>query len=191
MKIRHIFIPVIFLFFSMSVLAEEVPKKHKSKSFHFDCLEDVDVDIDNDVIVFTCEYDHDLWVEITPDYDLYINGERIELNRHQRNMVAEYYDSFMEIIDQAKVIGKEGAKIGMKGAQIGLAAAGAAIKMLACDYDSDDLEDEIADDVEDLEKRAEELEEMAEELEDRADEFEDLHYSMKKEIRALDKLEWF
>jgi DNA repair exonuclease SbcCD ATPase subunit len=151
----------------------------------------VDIDIDNDVIVFTCEYDHDLWVEITPDYDLYVNGERIQLNRRQQQMVTEYYDNFMEIIEQAKVIGKEGAKIGMEGAKIGLAAAGAALKMLACDYDSDDLEEEISDDVEELEERAEELEEMAEELEDRADEFEDLHYSMKREIRALDKLDWF
>jgi len=191
MKIRHSFIPAIILLFSISVLAEEVPKKYKHKNFHIDCLQEAEVDIDNDVIVFTCEYDHDLWVEITPDYDLYVNGEHIELNRRQQRMVAEYYDNFMEIIDQAKVIGKEGAKIGMEGAKIGLAAAGAALKMLACDYDSDDLEEEISDDVEALEERAEELEEMAEELEERADEFEDLHYSMKREIRALNKLAWF
>lgn len=191
MKIQLIVLSAIFLLYSMSVQAEKVDKKHKHKNFHVDCLEEVDVDIENDVIIFTCEYDRDLWVEITPDYDLYVCGERIQLNRHQQRLVADYYDNFMEIIYQAKMIGKEGAKIGLEGAKIGLAAAGAALKMLATDYDSDDLEEEIADDIAEIEERAEELEEMAEELEERAEDFEDLHYSMKRKIEALDDLDWF
>ena len=100
-------------------------------------------------------------------------------------------DHFLEIMEQAIEIGKEGTKIGLEGVKIGLIAATGVLKMLASDYDEDDLERVIEDKAEELEIRAEDLEEMAEELEEVAEEFEDLHYTMKNEIDELNDLDWF
>ena len=191
MKNSIIFFPIIFILLSVSLFAHEDDGKRKHRRHQSYVLEHLDIDIDDDILVLTCEYDDDLWVEITPDYRLYISGRRVYLNQDQRDIVADYYDHFMEIMDKAKVIGKEGAKIGVKGAKLGVLAAGAALKLLFTDYDSDDLEDDIEEEAEKLEVRAEELEEMAEELEEIADEFEDLHYTMKREIEELDELDWF
>ncbi len=181
----------LLVFIASSLPAAKIDRSGNHRSHHFDCLDNLEVEIENESIILTCEYDNDLWVEITPESKLYISGQRIYLDRDQKRMVGEYYDHFMAIIDRAKLIGKEGAKIGMEGAKIGLLAAKAALKMLTSDYDSDDLEEEIEDEVEDLEIRAEELEELAEELEEKADEFEDLHYSLKSDIDELNELDWY
>jgi hypothetical protein len=180
------------LFFLLpSLFAAKIDKVIKNHDKSYDCLENVQVDIEDDVLIFTCKYDHDMYIEITDDHKLYISGERIHLNRYQQRLVGDYYDHFMEIMERAKEIGKEGAKIGLEGAKIGLLAAKSAMKMLVSDYDLDDFEREIEDDTEELELRTEELEEMAEELEEVAEEFDDLHYTMKHEIDELNDLDWF
>ncbi len=191
MKYRIIISFLILLFLVSSLFAAKVDKVFKSHHQRCDCLENVEVDIEDDVLILTCEYDRDLWIEISPDRELYISGDRIYLNRYQRRLVGDYYDHFMEIIERAGEIGKEGAKIGLKGARIGLLAARGALKMLVTDYDESDLEREIEDEAEELEIRAGELEEMAEELEEVAEEFEDLHFTMKSEIDELNDLDWF
>jgi len=63
------------------------------------------VDIEDDVLILTCKYDRDLWIEITPDHELFISGEHIYLTRYQRRLVGDYYDHFMEIMEQAIEIG--------------------------------------------------------------------------------------
>jgi len=87
------------------------------------------MNIENDIIVLTYNYENDQWVEITPDYRLFVNGRSINLDRYQNRLVADYYNHFMDIIDQARLIGKEGAIIGVKGAKIAMIAAAGAIKM--------------------------------------------------------------
>ncbi len=191
MKYRIIISSLILLFLVSSLFAAKSDKVYKSHHYRFDCLENIEVDIEDDVLILTCEYDRELWIEITPDHELYISGVRIYLNRYQRRLVGDYYDHFMEIIEQAREIGMEGAKIGLEGVKIGLIAATGVLKMLASGYDEDDLEREIEDKDEELEIRAEDLEEMAEELEEVAEEFEDLHYTMKNEIDELNDLDWF
>jgi hypothetical protein len=188
MRIICIFIPFVLL---SLLFAEKPEKKHNHFNTKPKCFEQMDVDIDNDIIVLTCKYDDSQWVEITPEYQLYVNGMYIGLTRYERRLIAEYYDSFMDIIDQAKEIGKEGAIIGVKGAKIGVIAAAGALKMILSDYDSDNLEDDLEDQTIILEERAEKLEEMAEDLEESADEFEELHYSLKEKISDLNQLEWF
>ena len=191
MKKVLLIIPVFLMIFTLSLFAEKIETNHKDSDHHFKCLKNLEVDIDDDILILTCQNDDDLWIEITPDGNLYISDHRVYLDRSQQKLVAEYYDQFMDIIEQAKLIGKEGAKIGVKGAKIGILAAGAVLKMLVTDYDSDDLEDEIEEEAEELEARAEDLEELAEELEEEAEDFEELHYTMKKEIKELDELDWF
>ncbi len=155
------------------------------------CLDEAHIDIENDIIVLTCKYDDEQWVEITPDYNLFINGNRVSLDRYQRRLVADYYDNFMDIIEQAKEIGKEGAIIGVKGAKIGIIAAAGALKMMVSDYDSDDIEEDMEEVKLELEERSEKLEEMADDLEETAEDFEDLHFTMKDEIKDLNDLDWF
>jgi hypothetical protein len=191
MNIR-IIIPLLFILFSASSLfATNTDKVYKNKHNHYNCLEDVDIDIEDDVLILTCQYDRELWIEITPDHELYISGDRIYLTRYQRRLVGDYYDHFMEIMERAKEIGKEGAKIGIEGAKVGLLAAKGAMKMILSDYDKDDFEREIEEETEELEIRTDKLEEMADELEDVAEEFEDIHYTMKSEIDELNNLDWF
>lgn len=191
MKYRIIISFLTLLFLVSSLFAAKVDKVFESHHHRCYCLENVEVDIEDDFLILTCEYDRDLWIEITPDHELYISGDRIYLNRYQRRLVGDYYDHFIEIIERAREIGKEGAKIGLEGAKIGLLAARGALKMLVTDYDESDLEREIEDEAEELEIRAGELEEMAEELEEVAEEFEDLHFTMKSEIDELNDLDWF
>jgi hypothetical protein len=183
--------PIILIIFTLSLFAKKIEKNHKNCDHHFKCLENLEVDIDDDILILTCQSDDDLWIEISAGGSLYISDHRVYLDRYQQKLVAEYYDQFMDIIDQAKLIGKEGAKIGVKGAKIGILAAGAIIKMFVTDYDSDDLEEKMEEEAEELEDRAEDLEEMVEELEEQAEDFEELHYTMKSEINELNELDWF
>ncbi len=130
---KFLFIILSFLMIS-TILGGKVDSRHHQSDYQLSCLNEVDINIENDIIVLSCNYDNDQWVEITPDYSLFINGQRIYLDRYQRRLVADYYDHFMDIIDQAKRIGKEGAIIGVKGAKIGMIAAAGALKMLARVY---------------------------------------------------------
>jgi len=187
---RFLFIILSFLMIS-TVLGKKIDNRDHRSNYQFNCLDEVDIDIENDIIVLTCNYDRDQWIEITPEFSLFVNGRSVYLDRYQRRLVADYYNHFMNIIDQAKLIGKEGAIIGVKGAKIGIIAAAGALKMLVSDYDSDDIEEDIEEEKSELEERAERLEEMADDLEETAEDFEDLHYVMKKEIKELNNLDWF
>jgi hypothetical protein len=189
---NRIILPLLIILFSVfSLFATNVEKVYKNKHGHYNCLEDVDIEIEDDVLILTCHYDRDQWIEITPDRELSVSSNRIDLTRYQRRLVGAYYDHFIEIIERATEIGKEGAKIGLKGAKVGLLAAQGAMKMIITDYDEDDFEKDIEEETEKLELRTDKLEEMADELEEIADEFEDIHYTMKSDIDELNDLDWF
>lgn len=181
----------LFFIFASFLTAAQVENVFKKDHRHFNLLDDIDVKIENDEIVLTCEYDDDSYIEITPEHELYISGEFISLNRYQRRLVGEYYNKFMEIKERAKVIGVEGAKTGLKGAKIGLLAVKGVLKMLVSDYDRQDFENEIEDKSEELEIQSDKLEELASELEDVANDFEELHDDLKNEIDELNDLSWF
>jgi hypothetical protein len=191
MKKNLLIFSLTILLIIPSLYAAKVDKVYHGKNNCCNCLDHVVVDLENDVLILTCKYDHDLWIEITPDQKLYISGERIYLDHYQKRLVGNYYDHFIEIMERAKDIGKEGAKIGIEGAKIGLIAAIRAVKMLSDDYDQEDFERDIENDTEGLEIRADKLEDMADELEKVADEFEEIHYTLKSEIDELDDLDWF
>lgn len=130
-------------------------------------------------------------VEFTKDYELYIDGERIDLNEEQQLLVREFHEQGMDIVDQAKEIGWEGAKVGIEGAKLGLRAIGCLFKLLSPNYDADDMEEEIERAAEKIEAKAEILEEKAEVIEEMAEELEDIVDDLRDEIPELGRLRWF
>jgi hypothetical protein len=184
MKYATLFIIIVFS--SSFLLNAADANDFKRKYMH--CIEDADIDIDDATITIR---DDDYKIEITGDYELYVNGEYIETNAEQQKLVEEYHDQIFEIIDRAKDIGLEGAKLGVDGAKIGLHAVFGVFKLMRDDYDSEDLEEELELKTDELEEKAAELEKEAEKLEYLADNLEELHDELKAEIPELGDLDSF
>lgn len=184
MKYATIFLLAFFSFSSILTAADENDFKRK----YMHCIEDADIDIENETITI---HDEDYTVKINSKYELYVNDEYIETNAEQQKLVEEYHDTIFEIIDRAKEIGKQGAKLGIDGAKIGLKAIVGVFKLMRDDYDSEDLEEELEMKAEELEEKAEELEKEAEDLEYLADNLEELHADLKDEIPELEEIESF
>jgi len=130
-------------------------------------------------------------MEITEDFELYVDGKLIETTPKQQKLLKEYHTLIFGIRERAKEIGWEGAKIGLAGAKLGLSAVGRVLKMLVTDYDSDDLEREMERDAARIEARAEELEDAAEEIERWVEDIEDIHWELEDEIEEVRKLRLF
>ena len=82
---------------------------HYSYDHHSNFLDGVDLDIQRSTIVLTNdEYDDDI-VEITRDYELYVNDQRVDLDPKEAELVQEFYDRTFELVDSAKEVGLEGA----------------------------------------------------------------------------------
>jgi hypothetical protein len=159
----------------------------------FDHDNDVSFDLDDGTLIITYERGRRSRseVEFTEEYELFIDGDEVELNESQRKLVREFYDQSMDIVDYAKEIGWEGAKIGVEGAKLGARAIGCLFKLLSPGYDSDDMEDEMERAAERIEERAEILEEKAEFIEDMVEDLDDIADEMCDEIPELDDLGWF
>jgi hypothetical protein len=151
---------------------------------------DVQVEYDDGSLIYTHK-DDDETVEITSECKLIVNGHCVRLDHRQRQLVRDYYRCFGSIVEEAKEIGIEGAKIGAKGAMLGLAAVIGTLKLLAPDYDSDDLEEELDHKSEKIERVTARLEKKAEKLERRAKTFEHQHKQLRHEIEELNDLGWF
>lgn len=155
-------------------------------------IEDVRIRVRHGSVYIHPEYDRwDGEVEITGEYDLYINGRKTPLDRREREMVREYYRLADEIIDTAHRIGWEGAKIGAQGAAIGVKAIVNVVKLISPHYTTEDLEEDMDREAEKIEAKAEVLERKAEDIDEIAEDLEDLHVEMRREIRALRNLRWF
>lgn len=156
------------------------------------CIDHVNIDYHRGSVFITPEYDDEEGeVEITREYDLFVNGKRIRLNDAQQDLVADYHELVLDIYREAVDIGWEGAKIGVKGAALGLKAVVGVVRLLSPDYDEEDLERDLEREAEKIEKEAEELEEFAGEIEEMAEDLETTHEQMRREIKALNKLRWF
>ena len=150
----------------------------------------VSIDVEDSSIVFTRE-DSDDKVEMTDAGVLVVNGRPVKLDRDERELVVDYYETYQCIIDEAKAIGLQGAKIGVKGAALGLKAALGTLLRLSPDYDEEDLEEALEDEGDDLEHIAEKLEKRAKRLEKKADSLERIHKKLRREVTELDELGWF
>jgi hypothetical protein len=151
--------------------------------------DDIHVSIDDGSVILTHEYEDDE-IEITDDYELYINGHMIKTDSRQRELVREYHTLVYRIKDCAVEIGLKGAKIGVEGARIALQAIGGVLKMLFTAYDEDDLDRDMEEATREIEYKAELLEDEAEEIEDMAEDIEDVWYDMQEEIPEIGALGW-
>ena len=161
------------------------------KECHDEWMENISIDVDDGSVIIKNNKDRHERVELSEEYELYVNGKFIRTNREQRRYFEDYHDLTCQIEHDAKKIGKEGAKIGARGAKLGVTAVFNVLKLLSSDYDSDDLEREMERESSKLEANAEKLERKAEKLEEMVDELEELHFKLKESIPELDELEWF
>lgn len=189
----RIFAASILLLFFVAGLVQGVDyekKKHSDHNTGFGILENVSVDIEGSTLILTDERTDD-YVEISEDFELFVNGELIPVSKDEKLLLEKYYHLYFDIIDYAKRIGLEGAKIGVEGAAIGVKAVAGVFKLLREDYDSEDLEAELEEEADKLEEKAEQLEDRAKNIEDMAEVLENLHYQLGDEIEALSDLEMF
>jgi hypothetical protein len=195
MKSLKISLVVGLLLLTLPVLAASESHVHGiyvHTDKHFDShLDGVDIDLDGGSIILKHRDRRAETVEITEDYQLYVNGYEVDLDDDQRALVAEYYELGMEIVDYAKELGWEGARIGLSGAKLGLKAVGNLAKLIFTSYDTEDFEREMEREAGRLEARAEVLESRAEEIEDMAEELVDIEWEMNREIPELRELDWF
>lgn len=185
---RNILIALIavLLLFPAANAADLKCRNHVNRSFGTVWSNDhVDIDLDDGTIILKRQGRSKDRVEITENYELFVNEEQIDLDEDQQKLVKEFYDGSIALIDTAAQIGIEGAKIGLSGAALGLKAIGGVFKMIFTEYESEDFEDDMEDQAEEIEDRAEELEERAEELEDMAENVADVFYDMRREIPEI------
>jgi vacuolar-type H+-ATPase catalytic subunit A/Vma1 len=153
-------------------------------------LKDKSIELEDGRLVI--EHEEEGWtVEITDDYELYVDGRRVKTDREQKKLLKRYYRDFEKIEDMAEDLAREGAAVGLEGAKLGVSAVACIAKLLLEDYDSDDMEDEMEVKTEDLEKMAEKLEKKADKLEDIADDLEKTHRKLRRSIPELGDLEDF
>ncbi|MEJ2637568.1 MAG: DUF2884 family protein, partial [Calditrichia bacterium] len=184
-------LPFLFLFLFVIFSAGSAADLRDSGCGHHVKWDNVDFDLEDGAIVFTHTPGQRESVKFTEDQELFVNHERVKLNRQQRKLVGEFYEQSRALIGEAKRIGWEGAKLGSEGAKVGLQAVAGILDVIFTEYDSDDLEDEMERKAEVIEKKAEKLEARADKLEEKADNLEELRQELKEEIPELHDLDWF
>lgn len=142
-------------------------------------------------IVIECEEEPSDFVEITRHYELFINNSQVETDEHQDVLIREYYDVGMEVFEEVKEIGWEGARIGLSGVGIGVKAIVGVARMLLPDYSSEDFENDMEQAGEDIELRAEALEERGEWIDEQLDTLESVHNQLLEAMPELQNLDWF
>jgi predicted dehydrogenase len=161
------------------------------------CRHDGDWTFDNKTIDFeegtlVIEHEDEGWtVEITEDYELYVDGRKVSTDREQKRLLKRYYRDYENIVEMAKELARDGAAVGLEGAKLGVSAVACVAKLLLDEYDSDDMEKEIEINSEDLEKMADKLEKKAEKVEDIADDLKKTHRKLRRSIPELGDLEDF
>jgi chromosome segregation ATPase len=158
-------------------------------------LKDCDVDWceDTNTLIIEYEDDEDQVVKITKKYELFVNDEKVKLDRKQKGLVKDYYKHMKKLHVMVDEIGEEAARIGEWGGKV----AAEAIRKV-CERILDDDEDKIEEleraieaEVEEIERAAEKIEAKAEKLEVVAKNLKNLHYEMKGAVPELEELEWF
>jgi len=185
---------LITLLLGISLVFAEGGKPSRSYSVTSDyCyFDDTNIDVDNDgTVIINHRGRNKAVVEITEDYELFVNGHEIELTPEQKILIKEYYYLVIDLNTHATEIGIEGAKIGLEGAKLGTKAIKNVLKMFLTDYDSDDLEREMEKEAARIEAKAEALEEQADELEEMAERLEEVAEELEDEIPELENIIWY
>lgn len=152
-------------------------------------MDDIQVTIDDGSVILTNEYE-DGKIEITRDYQLFVNNHLVKTDARQEKLIAEFHDGVFDVKDRAVKIGIKGAKIGLEGASLGAKAIAGIIKMIFTDYDEDDLDRDMEHAAQKIELKANGLEEEAKEIEDLVDHLEDVYYDMDEKIPEIHELGW-
>jgi hypothetical protein len=154
--------------------------------------DNINIDFEDGSLMAYDDVTDALLFEITPEYQLYVDGELVKTTHHQEDLLREYYHQAEHIMDEAKKIGFKGARIGVEGAKLAVTAVGGIFEMLFSGFD-DSVIDEYERDVEmeaaDLEAAAEILEEEAEVIEEMVDELDVMFEELQEEIPELGDLE--
>jgi len=145
----------------------------------------------NDIIIESEDDEDDGEVAISEKGELWVNGDKVRVNRRQRDLLLEYHDLATSLLDKAEDIGEEGVKIGLKGAELGFKAASGVFKILLPGYTSKDFEKDMERAADKIEKKADKLEEKADALEAMSDTLQEIHDDLRQEIDELDELGWF
>jgi hypothetical protein len=182
---------VLLLLLSVSFAADGKWSDCKAHIHDAGFMEDVTINFDDDALLISWQEEPDETVEITGDYELYVNGKHIRTNKHQKELLRIYYDDMARLVQEAERIGIQGAALGVKGAEMGVIAATKALKVIFTDYDSDEMEEELEREAEKLERKAKKLESRADKLEEMVEELEDTHRELKDNIEDLRNLDWF
>jgi len=145
----------------------------------------------DDIIVESEDDDDDGDVVISAKGELWVNGDKVRVNRRQRELLLEYHDLATSLLDKAEDIGEEGVKIGLKGAELGIRAASGVFRILLPGYTAKDFENDMEKAADKIEKKADKLEAKADALEAMSDTLLDIHHDLRQEIDELQELDWF
>lgn len=126
---------------------------------HVSCLDNFSLDFVNDAVIMTSRSGEYRIVKITKEDELYINGNRVYTDSEEKELLSEFRQDMILIIDGAKRIGYKGAKIGLK-------AVAGVMEALCTDLEFEELEAQLDDEAEKIEAEADELEEISDRLED-------------------------
>ncbi len=191
MKVIAVYVLAGLLIFAGASSADCVYQVHGVSVHNGGAFEDMSFDLEDGSIIMTRSGRRVETVEVTENYELYVNGDRVKLDTDQQKLVQEFYYQGMEIVEYAKELGWEGARIGVSGAKLGLKAVGNVFRLLFTGYDTDDFEREMERAAAKIEARAERLEEKAEKVEDMVEDLEDTAWEMDRKIPELRELDWF
>jgi hypothetical protein len=150
------------------------------------CVGKYNIRIRDDDVILKPRHRRHPKVRITGDYRLYVDGDLVETNDEQKELLRDFHGLAMDMHREACKIGIEGAKIGAAGAKIGVDAIAGLFKLLSPHYDSDDLERELEAKADKIEARANELEAKADKIEQMADELEDLESELRDKIPEIE-----
>ena len=151
---------------------------------------DMSIDLEDGTLVIEHE-DEDWIVEITEDYKLYVNGDKIKTDRQQKKLLRSYYRDYEDIEELAEEIGRDATEIGVAGVKLGASAVACVAKLLLEDFDCKDMEIELDIDEKKIEKMAKKIEKKADKIEDLADDLEKTHKKLRRSIPELGDLEDF
>lgn len=154
-------------------------------------FDDINIDIDDGSIIMTEEGTEENKVEITEEYELFVNDQEVKLTPAQKEMTEDFHTMVMDIVYEGKKIGWEGAKIGIRGAKLGMKAIGRLMKMVFTSYDEDDFERDMERDADEIEAQASKLEDRAKIIERMADDLEYVTEDLFDNVPELRRLEWF
>ncbi|MHB2147866.1 DUF2884 family protein [Calditrichota bacterium LG25] len=149
-------------------------------------LDDFNIELDEKNILI--KLDSAPWTEIkiTENSDLLINGERIDLDRREQKLVAEYYDQTMALIQNAKKLGFESVKLALEAiAKTSLYGISALVGEVFGDYDA---EEELEKVTEEMDKKARSLELRGKKLEKMGDQLQKLHAELFWNVKPLRQL---